>query len=187
MALSAVDQFVTRTRVSFVWNYEKDEEWLNNLSAQGEHLEKPGTFRYAFKKDVSIRYVYRMDYQQIKEQDQLNEYYALFKDLGWERVGSNMGWHYYRKPYMEGETSTQIYTDRSSLVQLLRRVQMMLVLLAAANFPIIIVNIMNVWSWYDKSVTVRSFISSVVVLQVLVVIVLLYGFVRFQRKIRRLD
>ncbi|GMK40454.1 hypothetical protein PCCS19_35100 [Paenibacillus sp. CCS19] len=187
MTLSSADQFVTRTRLSFVWNYEKDEEWLNDLSAQGQHLEEPGTFRYCFKKDAAVRYVYRLDYQQIKDQDQLDAYYALFEDMGWKHVGSNKGWHYYRKPYVEGETSPQIYTDRSSLTQMLRRIQMMLVLLAAVNFPIMTVNIMNVWSWYDKSVTVRGFISSVVVLQALVVIVLLYGFVRFQRKIRKID
>lgn len=187
MTQSLKDQFSVKTRVSFVWNYEKDEKWLNELSAQGQHLVEPGTFRYVFKKEAAARYVYRLDYHQIKEKERLHEYFALFKDMGWEHVGSNMGWHYFRKPYVEGEPSALIYTDHSSLKQLLQRIQMMLVLLAAANFPIITLNIMNVWSWYDKSVTVRSVITAVVVLQVLVVILLLYGFVRFQRKIRKLD
>jgi hypothetical protein len=128
-----------------------------------------------------------MDYHPIREKDELDAYYALFEDAGWERVGSNMGWHYFRKPYVNEESSALIYTDHSSLKQLLQRIQMMLILLVAVNFPIMTVNIMNVWGWYDKSVTVRSVITSVVVLQVLVIIVLLYGFVRFQRKIRKLD
>ncbi|PWW00920.1 uncharacterized protein DUF2812 [Paenibacillus cellulosilyticus] len=184
--MTHVDQFVARTRVSFVWNYERDEEWLTSLSAQGQHLVKPGTFRYRFEQDASVRYVYRLDYHQIKEKGQLDAYYALFEDMGWEHVGSNMGWHYFRKPCVEGETSTPIYTDRSSLIQLLKRVQLMLIVLAFANVPIMFVNIFNVWNWNDRSQTISGVITSVVVLQVLVVILLSYGSVCFQRKIRRL-
>ncbi|MBD3921673.1 DUF2812 domain-containing protein [Paenibacillus sp. PR3] len=187
MTQALLDQFVVRTRVSFVWNYEKDEKWLTDLSAQGQHLVEPGTFRYVFKKDTSARYVYRMDYHQIKEKEQLNEYYALFKDMGWEHIGSNMGWHYFRKPYAEGDTSTHIYTDRSSLKQLLKRIQFMLMMLAFANVPIMIVNSINTWKWSDDAKPFSGLIGVVVVFQLVVVLLLLYGTARFQRKIRRLD
>lgn len=187
MTHTTMDSLITRKRISFVWNYEKDEEWLTSLSAQGEHLVMPGTFSYQFKQDTKVRYVYRMDYHPIREKDELDSYYALFEDAGWEHVGSNLSWHYFRKPHVSNEPSSQIYTDYSSLKQLLKRIQWMLVILAVANVPTMILNIVNVWKWLDESSTVSGLVTFALVLQALAVILLLYGTVRFQRKIRRLD
>ncbi|MFK7691611.1 DUF2812 domain-containing protein [Paenibacillus sp. HJGM_3] len=63
---------------------------------------KPGIARHRFERDPAKRYVYRMDYHPIKERDQLDSYLALFEDAGWEHAGSKIGWHYFRRPYVEG-------------------------------------------------------------------------------------
>jgi hypothetical protein len=54
---------IYKNRFSFVWNYKRDEVWLTGLSARGLHLNRPGMIRYRFDYDPSVRYEYRMDYQ----------------------------------------------------------------------------------------------------------------------------
>ncbi|MDD9268156.1 DUF2812 domain-containing protein [Paenibacillus sp. GCM10023248] len=174
-----------RNRFSFVWNYEKDESWLTGLSAQGLHLDKPGVIRNRFESNPELRYVYRMDYQKIVGQEQVNEYVALFEDSGWEHVGTIMGWHYFRKPYREGGTY-DIYTDRLSVRQLLQRVQTTLGILAIANVPLLIMNLKNLFSG-PRSHTISSTLTFTIVLEVLCILLLAYGCVRFQQKIKKLD
>ncbi|GFN32175.1 DUF2812 domain-containing protein [Paenibacillus xylaniclasticus] len=174
-----------RTRISFVWNYEKDEAWLTELSAQGLHLVRPGLFRNRFETDVNQRYVYKLDYHQLKSRKELDAYLVLFEDLGWEHTSSFLGWHYFRKPYVEGQ-SYNIYTDRTSLIHLWKRVQLMLFGIALANIPMLVLNLMNLFRYERASEIISSVIFSVTILQAVVLLLLLYGCLRFQNKMKRL-
>ncbi|NOV02183.1 DUF2812 domain-containing protein [Paenibacillus planticolens] len=185
MTRSSNNGFEYRTRFSFVWNYERDESWLTGLSAQGLHLNKPGIFRNRFEKDPSVRFVYRMDYQKITGEKNLNDYLAIFEDSGWEHAGSLVGWHYFRKPYHE-DASYDIYTDRVSVKQLFRRIQLTLGIVAIANIPTLILNINNLLS-ESRSVAIGSAISFVVLLEFLCVLLLSYGCLRFEKKIKKLE
>ncbi|WP_127534339.1 DUF2812 domain-containing protein [Paenibacillus kobensis] len=175
-----------RTRVSFVWNYEKDEQWMTDLSAQGLHLVKPGIVRSRFEKDTDRRYVYKVDYHQLKKGEELKSYLALFEDMGWEHVSSYMGWHYFRKPYAEGE-SYEIYTDRTTIIQLWKRVQTTFLMILLANIPILILNLVNMFETADRSEVISSTIASVSGFQTTVALLLLYGWFRFQNKIKQLS
>lgn len=172
------------TRLSFVWNYEKDEKWLSDLSAQGLHLTKPGLIRHRFEKDPSVRYEYRIDYQMLRDPKEMNAYVALFEDAGWTLVASKSGWHYYRRPHVPGGAPA-IYSDRSSLKELWRRVQFLLAALAFANVIIAAVNTLNLGA-ISYWPTFRNVILTVTGFQALVTILLVYGIVRFQRKIDKL-
>jgi hypothetical protein len=179
------NQFEYRTRFSFVWNYEKDESWLTDLSTQGLHLVKPGVFRNRFEKDSTVRYVYRMDYQKISGKDKLDEYKALFEDSGWEHVDSLFGWHYFRKPFREGE-SFDIYTDRLSLKLLFRRVQLTLGVVALANLSLLLLNAPKLFNEKSSQV-IGGTMAFVVPLELFCVLLLTYGYLRFQQKIKKLD
>lgn len=56
-------QMEKRTRITLSWNYEKEEQWLNEMSEQGLHLTKAGAIRSTFTRDPSVRYTYGLDYQ----------------------------------------------------------------------------------------------------------------------------
>ncbi|MZQ87027.1 DUF2812 domain-containing protein [Paenibacillus sp. 5J-6] len=179
------NQFEYRTRFSFVWNYEKDETWLTDLSAQGLHLLKPGVFCNRFEKNSTVRYVYRMDYQKISGTDKLDEYKALFEDSGWEHVDSLFGWHYFRKPFRE-EESYDIYTDRLSLKLLFKRVQLTLGVVALANLVLLLVNAPKLFTEKSSQV-VGSTMTFLVPIELFCVLLLAYGCLRFQQKIKNLD
>jgi hypothetical protein len=137
-----------RMRLSFVWNFRKDEDWLTRLSEQGLHLDKPGLFRYRFVRKESQRYVYRLDYQSLKVKA-LTDYLALYEDAGWELVGTIVGWRYFRKPYTPGETF-ELYTDPASLKQFYTRIQTVLLVIGMLNFIVAGTNAIN-WSFRDSS------------------------------------
>lgn len=185
MTKTRSNQLEYRTRFSFVWNYEKDESWLTGLSAQGLHLVKPGVFRNEFEKNSAVRYVYRMDYQKISSKANLDEYKALFEDSGWEHVDCLFGWHYFRKPFREGE-SYDIYTDRLSVKLLFKRVQLTLGVVALANLALLFMNAPKLFS-ETRSQLMGSMFAFLVPLELLCVLLLAYGCLRFQQKIKKLD
>jgi hypothetical protein len=114
----------TRYRVSTSWNYDKEELWINELSAQGLHFKKASLIRSAFIRDESVRYTYRLDFQQgLAPGGKLQEYIDLYADAGWEYVSAFGGtWHYYRREWHEGE-EPRLYTDRESLITHYKRIQ----------------------------------------------------------------
>ncbi|MFD0674807.1 DUF2812 domain-containing protein [Cohnella sp. GCM10027633] len=185
ITMNASNPVVYRKRLSLVWNYRTDEKWLSDLSAQGLHLTKPGVFRYRFEQDSSVRYEYRLDYQTIHDAKELETYVAFFEDSGWTLAGSIMGWHYYRRPYSEGN-SAEIYTDRSSLKQLYRRVQFTLAVVAILNLFLLIVNSFNAFRNDDEPV-IRNVFIVLMSIQLLASLLLAYGCVKFQKKIKQID
>jgi hypothetical protein len=138
-------EYEYRTRLSFAWNFRKDEKWASGLSAQGLHLEKPGLFRNRFVRKDGERYVYRLDYHSLRGKA-LKGYLTLYADAGWEHIGTVVGWHYFRKDYAPGETF-ELYTDSASLKQFYVRIQKVFLVIGMTNFIIAGTNALN---WYNN-------------------------------------
>ncbi|MFD2329199.1 DUF2812 domain-containing protein [Cohnella sp. GCM10020058] len=130
------------------WDYEKEERWLNELSAQGLHLTKGGAFSSEFERDETARYTYGLDYQGglTKKNGKLDEYIELYRDVGWEYVSTTSGiWHYFRRPWEPGETP-KLYTDRESLVEHYKKIQRVMAVVLLANLAIVFANFTNIFS-----------------------------------------
>lgn len=109
-------------RIYAVWEYQRELEDLNNMSANGLQLVHGGCFHSLFKRNDQVRYIYQLDYQPSIEDRSL--YIEMFAANDWEYVNSTWnGWHYFRKPYREDMTEDErnIYTDRSSLQEMQKR------------------------------------------------------------------
>jgi hypothetical protein len=114
----------TKTTYRFyaAWEYEKEEQKLNEASQKGLQLFKGGCFHSKFIRDDSVRYIYQLDYNP-KIAD-FERYREIFEEQGWEYINSTYnGWHYFRKLYREGmeESEAHIYTDRQSLYEMQNR------------------------------------------------------------------
>jgi Protein of unknown function (DUF2812). len=131
-----------RYRLSLSWEHEKEEDWLNERSAEGLHFEKINFIKYTFERDSSVRYTYRLDYQGgLNNKEKKQEYIDLYKDAGWEYVCSyGAMWHYFRKEWREGE-NPQLYTDRESLIALYKRIQSLIAVLFLCNLGIMSFNL----------------------------------------------
>ena len=101
------------------WEYDKEEQDLNEASKNGLQLTEGGCFHSVFHRDDSVRYIYQLDYNtKIKDKERYKE---IFEEQGWEYINSTFnGWHYFRKLYREDmpEDEKVIYTDRESLYEM---------------------------------------------------------------------
>ncbi|TYP79424.1 DUF2812 domain-containing protein [Paenibacillus methanolicus] len=174
---------IYKNRLSFVWDYKRDEAWLADCSKRGLQLNRPGVFRYRFDFDQSVRYEYRMDYQDTMNDKQLEEYCNLYADAGWEYVGTCVNWRYFRRQYLEGET-TELYSDKESIRSFYRRVQKMLGIIALVNFVVLLVNSKHWISGLMGESRISILIGALSVFQLLCVLLLGYGVLKFQKLIK---
>lgn len=131
---------LTKQRLFWPWQDEKEEAWLEEMSASGWHLRSvnlPWTYR--FEQGAGRQYSYRLDYMYMNKQ-KLAEYLQIFQDAGWEYLGEMSNWRYWRK-LVETGGPAEIFTDNESKIKKYQRVLlfmafvlMMLILLAINLF-----------------------------------------------------
>ncbi|SFT28150.1 DUF2812 domain-containing protein [Paenibacillus sp. BC26] len=132
-------------RLNLSWDYENEEKWMNEQSARGLHLRKPGFLSSTFVRDEAVRYTYCLDYQAglTKKNGKLQEYIELYRDAGWEYVTSYGGiWHYFRKEWEPGEVP-RLYSDRDSLAAHYKKIQSMMGVMLLLNIGLCAINMAN--------------------------------------------
>lgn len=132
-------QFNRKCRWFLPWQDEKEENWLRDMANQGFHLVKLNNFgQYFFRTGEPVDTVYRLDYQSGSKKEK-DAYLQLFKDSGWEYVGTQSGWQYFRKTVTSGEPD-EIFTDTTSKIEKYQRQIGGMGIL----FPIYLVLMMNI-------------------------------------------
>jgi hypothetical protein len=109
-----------KTRWFWPWQDEKEEAWLEQMSASGWHLSAVGLMgRYTFDEGQPNQYTYRLDFM-YSDKKKLPEYLQIFQDAGWEYIGEMANWRYWRKSSLPGETQ-EIFTDNESKIKKYQR------------------------------------------------------------------
>ncbi len=95
-------------RIFFVWEYDKEEKWLNKMSAEGWQLIKGSSFRYLFEKGGPNEYEYKLELLD-EEPDTLKSknYIDFLKEANIENVGKCRNWIYLRKKTVDGGFSSE--------------------------------------------------------------------------------
>ena len=121
----------TKTVYKFfwVWDFEKEERWLNEMAMDGWALRSVGICRYTFERTEPGEYMVRLE---MREAD--DEYMELMKESGAEYVGRYLQWHYFRKRTSLGEFD--LFSDIDSRVAHLTRIGTSLRLIGLANLLI---------------------------------------------------
>ncbi|MDI2585783.1 MULTISPECIES: DUF2812 domain-containing protein [unclassified Psychrobacillus] len=120
-------------------DYEKEEQWINELAQQGWLLEKFKFFRFTFVKGEAGSYIYRNELLAGLALKDKNEYLQFLKESGIEIVSKFGGWVYFRKKASDGPFG--IYTDTASKVSYFNRIIGLFTLLLVFNIIIGIVNL----------------------------------------------
>lgn len=127
-------KYKTVFRAYFAWDYEQELEELDRMSQQGWQLVKGGCFHSRFVKNEGQCFRYQLDYR--PDVEDMGRYLEIFREQGWEYVNSTYnGWRYFRKAYDPAlpEEEYKIFTDRSSLGEMTRRLRnLALVLMSVA-------------------------------------------------------
>ena len=117
----------------WVWDFEKEEEWLNEMAMNGWTLTAVGFCNYTFVKTEPGEYNIRME---MRPHD--DGYLEFLRENGVEYVGRILQWHYYRKKTSLGPF--ELYSDIESRIQHMDRIGKMLFAIGMANLLIGIAN-----------------------------------------------
>ena len=89
---------VIKYNLFFNWNYEKEEQWLNELSRQGLQLKSVAYVRYEFEEDDTKCYEYRLEHLDEAPSDIKSiNYIESLKESNIEYVCSFEQWVYFRR------------------------------------------------------------------------------------------
>ena len=120
----------------WVWQFEKEEEWLNEMAADGWVLESVGYCRYTFVRCIPGEYNVRTEMHPYDE-----KYIKFMEETGAEYVGRMMMWIYFRKKTEDGVFD--LYSDIDSRISHLNRIGTVLAAIGGANLALGLVNSIN--------------------------------------------
>lgn len=117
------------------WNYEKEENWLNEMSRKGLALTDYSWCRYVFTDAEPGEYIYRIELLERSSTHPESKVYIRFmEESGVEHIASYMKWVYFRKKAAHG--AFDIYSDITSKLKHYRRVNTFFTTLACMEFII---------------------------------------------------
>ena len=117
------------TKWYWVWDYEKEELWLNAMAQEGWALQRVGFATYWFERTEPGEYIVRLECRKKDE-----GYVSFVTDMGAEYVGRIAMWVYFRRKAELGEF--ELNSDLDSRIDQLTKIGRMLLLVGAGNLLI---------------------------------------------------
>jgi len=110
------------TTFKFFYNYEKEERWINSMSAKGMALVDYFWTRYVFEEEEPGKYIYKIEFLDKMGSKNIENiaYVNFLEDLGVECVGIYMHWATLRKETKDGPF--EIYTDLDSRIKSCKKI-----------------------------------------------------------------
>ncbi|MBQ1477818.1 MAG: DUF2812 domain-containing protein [Erysipelotrichaceae bacterium] len=127
----------------WVWDFEKEEKWLQKMADEGWALCRAGFCNYTFEKCEPGEYNIRLE---MRSND--SSYQEFLEEIGAEDVGQVFKWSYYRRKSELGEFD--LFSDIDSRLEHLHRISWMLKMVGFANIMIGIGNSLgNRFGWIN--------------------------------------
>ena len=120
----------------WVWDFDKEERWLNTMAQSGWVLDRVGFCRYEFVRCEPGEYIVRLE---MREHDE--GYLSFMADTGAEYIGRMVKWIYFRRKAELG--AFDIFSDMDSRLEHLKKISSMLRVVGIANLVIGLGNSLN--------------------------------------------
>lgn len=117
----------------WVWEFEKEEQWLNQMAQSGWLLDRVGLCIYRFVRCRPGTYSVRLEMHAVDA-----NYIAFMKETGAEYVGRMLQWVYFRKKLTDGPFD--LFSDIDSRIRHLDRIGKSLLVVGIANLGVGIMN-----------------------------------------------
>lgn len=128
-------------KLFWVWQFEKEEKWLNEMASKGLGLVSVGFCKYEFEDCQPCEYRICLQLlDKMPRHPESQKYIEFLESTGAEHIGSITRWAYFRKKATDGEF--ELFSDNASRVKYLSGVISFIGLVTIANF---IVGINNVF------------------------------------------
>lgn len=133
-------------------DFEKEEQWLNDMSAKGLALVEYSWARYVFEQSAPREYIYRLELlEDDPKKTKSAEYLQFMEETGAERVPAgkkpsgktvyvNPRWVIFRRRAAEGAFT--IYSDTDSKIKHYQRIYRLWITLAVMELIVGVFNIM---------------------------------------------
>ena len=128
---------ITERKWFWVWEFEKEERWLNEKALQGWALVDVGFARYTFERCEPGEYTVRLE---MHPYDQ--GYIDFMAETGAELVGRYFSWLYFRRKAEDG--AFDLFSDIDSRIDHLERIGRVLKIIGFANLLMGCVNTFSV-------------------------------------------
>lgn len=123
----------------WVWDFEKEEKWLNEMSAKGLQLVAIGFCKYIFEETIKGEYTYRLELlENAPSNSESISYIRFLEETGVEYIGSLMRWAYFRKKVADG--AFEIYSDIDSKISHYKRIRFLI-------FAVTLINVVPAFSY----------------------------------------
>jgi len=113
----------------WVWDFDKEEAWLNEMAMNGWALESVSFCSYHFIRCQPGEYSVRLEMHPYDE-----AYLSFMQETGAEYIGRMMMWIYFRKKTEDGPFD--LFSDIDSRIRHLDRIGRILGIIGAANLAI---------------------------------------------------
>ena len=165
-------------KIFLVWDFDKEEKWLNEMAAKGLSLVSVGFCKYEFEDSLPGEYKICLQLlDKMPRHPESKKYIDFLETTGAEQVGSFTRWVYFRKKATEGDF--ELFSDNDSRLKYLSSVINFVSLITAGNW---IAGINNVFI----ATTFPSPINYVGILNLLIGLVGTWGIIRLMRKRKKM-
>lgn len=126
----------------WVWEFDKEEQWLNEMAAKGLALVGVGFCRYDFEDCIPGEYQVRLELlENHLQHEESRKYIRFIESTGAEQVGNFFRWVYFRKRTADGPFD--LYSDLESRIRHLKRIIALVLPISGANLCIGFSNVGN--------------------------------------------
>lgn len=166
-------------KLFWAWDFDKEEKWLNEMSAKGLRLVSVGFNKYEFELCTPGEYAVRLEFLDHWPSNPESEQYIKFiEDSGAKQVGSYGRWVYFQKNTSDGDF--ELFSDNGSKIKHLKRI---LIFIGALGLLNLYLAAYNLWFFYSY----ESYANLIGIPNILVFLLAAFGFWRLFRKMRRLE
>jgi len=166
-------------KLFWLWSFDKEEKWLNEMAAKGLVLVSVGLLRYEFENCVPGEYNIRMEMLKNSVNNPESQNYIHFlEDTGIEHVGTLLRWVYFRKK--SNTAPFDLFSDIDSRISHINRMLVIPAIFGILNI-INAVNMTRQYIRYDMEIAL-----TIAILVWLVSFLMVYGFIRLLIKRNKL-
>ncbi|MCL2057994.1 MAG: DUF2812 domain-containing protein [Oscillospiraceae bacterium] len=170
----------TTYKLFWLWDFEKEEAWLNEMADRGWALVDVGFTKYVFEESAPGEFNVRLEMlEKHVDHPESQAYIRFLGESGVEYVATLFRWVYFRKK--AGATPFDLFSDIDSRVRHLKRILFLPGILGALNT----LNAVNMSHRYAVSGDAAYLLISILVSAAS--LLALYGFIRLSQKMRRLQ
>ena len=162
----------------WIWDFDKEERWLNEMAAKGLALTSVGWCRYDFEDSLPGEYRVALEMPEAMPGTAEGQKYIEFvESTGAEHVGTFTRWVYFRKKAAEG--GFEMFSDNASKVKHLTRIMRFILFIGCLNLYTGCYNMFLLFSCGNEP-------HAFGIINLLIGVFAIFGWLRLNRKRKKL-